>query len=216
MSRIKNFRSFCINESEELYFRKHLGNNASEYGSRARDYYGLGDDPSVLGKTQSFFQRMENRFERAATSMQSRIEQNRASRPYGGPNTGFEVLFGAASLLPNILKKVFGPTKYDFKKSKKDEVPLDLIRHTNEDFIREELPSIRTEEDLAKNIERLYQRGGVRMGQEPVLDDIARNRANIYYQRINNPGSQIFRTNNPSNPNIAPVPNNQPVSQPNN
>jgi hypothetical protein len=193
MSIIKNFKNFCLNESDDLYFRRHLGDNSSNYVDRSKKYYGLGDDASVLQKTESFFDRMEDRFNRASDIYQNKVNQNRASRPFGGPDTGFEILSGTASLIPNLLKRVFGPTKYDFSKSKREDIDVDLIRHTNNDFIRNELPSIRTEDDLASHIEGLYGRGGVNVGSEPVLDDIARNRANLYYQRQNNPNSPVLR-----------------------
>ena len=32
MRNIKEYRDFCINESEELFFSRHLGNDAKTYG----------------------------------------------------------------------------------------------------------------------------------------------------------------------------------------
>jgi len=200
MTRIKNFKDFCfINESaDDLFFRRHLGNTGSTYDSRAKNHYDLGDKPSVLTKTHNFFQRMEDRINRAAEIGKSQVRQNRAARPYGGPDTGFEILFGAVSVIPNVLKRVFAPTKYEFsKKASSDEaVDVEFIRHTNEDFAKNELPNIKTEDQLADHIGDLYSRGDVRMGEVPVLDDIARNRANLYYQHQENPNQPIFQPNN--------------------
>ena len=46
---------------------------------------------------------------------------------------------------------------------------------------------------LEDNVADLYQKGGVKRGQSPVLDDIARNRANLYYTREKNPNQPIFK-----------------------
>jgi hypothetical protein len=214
MSKIKNFKEFCLNENQDdIFFRRHLGDNSSSYTDRAKNYYDLGNDPSALTKTESFFQRMEDRFNRASSMMQAKVQQNRATRSYGGPDTGVELLFGAASVVPSILKRVFGPTKFDFKKSEKEEVPVELMRHTNEDFIRNELPSIHSEEDLAKHIEGLYGNGQVTVGKEPVLDDLAKNRANIYYQRQANPNSPVLKVPAANQPAYN---QQQPALQPNN
>jgi len=200
MYKIKNFKDFCqINESsEDLFFRRHLGNNASTYEDRAKNHYELGSNPTVLQKTRDFFQKMENRINRAAEIGKQQVRQNRSMRTHGGPDTGFEILFGALSVVPNVLKRVFGPTKYEFtKKSPSDEkVDIEFMRHTNEDFAQNELPSIKTEDQLADHIGDLYNRGDVVMGQVPVLDDIARNRVNLYYQHQANPAQPIFQTNN--------------------
>lgn len=200
MSKIKNFNDFCrINEAseEDLFFRRHLGNNASTYNDRAKNHYDLGDNPTVLSKVSNFFQKMENRINRAAEIGKNQVRQNRATRTHGGPDTGFEMLFGTLSVVPNVLKRVFAPTKYEFKKAPTEEtVDVDFMRHTNEDFVKNELPNIKTEEQLADHIGGLYNRGEVQMGQVPVLDDIAKNRANLYYQHQANPNQPIFQPNN--------------------
>ena len=211
MSRIKNFKDFCINESgsDDLLFRRHLGDTGATYRDRAKNHYGLGDDPTVLQRTGNFFDKMEERFNRASTIYQTKVEQNRAARPHGGPNTGFEILAGAASVVPSVLKRIFGSTKFEFGKGKEDEINVDLIRHTNDDFVRNELPSIRTEEDLASHIEGLYGKGNTKVGDVPTLDEISRNRANLYYTRERNPNSPVLRPS--STPNQM-----QPALQPNN
>jgi hypothetical protein len=200
MNRIKNFKEFSvINESEDdLFFRRHLGSNSSTYEDRSKNHYGLGDNPTILAKTRNFFQKMEDRINRAAEIGQSKVRQNRASRVHGGPDTGVEVLFGALSVVPNVLKRVFAPTKYEFSKKapSEDTVDINFMRHTNEDFANNELPNIKTEDQLADHIGDLYNRGEVKMGEVPVLDDIARNRVNMYYQNQANPNSPILQPNN--------------------
>lgn len=200
MSRIKNFRDFCsINESNESfddspYFVRHVGQSGSTYRDRVKNQWGLDPNPSILGKTRNFFQKMEDRINRAAEIGQRQVRQNRATRAHGGPDTGFEILFGAFSVVPNILKKIFGPTKYSFtKKRKSEEVDLELMKHLNQDFARNELPAIRTEEELADNIGEMYRKGGIQKGEVPVVDEIARNRAHIYYQKQANPYHPIFQ-----------------------
>lgn len=201
MTRIKNFKDFCINESESddgLFFRRHMGNNASTYNDRAKNYYELGDNPSILSKTENFFQKFEDRVNRGSEIYQSQVKQNRAQRAFGGPDTGFQILAGALSVVPNVLKRVFAPTKYEFMKKapSEDTVDVEFMRHTNEDFAKNELPNIKTEEQLADHVGELYNRGEVKMGQVPVLDDIARNRVNLYYQHQANPNQPIFQPNN--------------------
>jgi hypothetical protein len=202
MNKIKNFNDFCrINESndsnEDLFFRRHLGSNASTYDDRAKNHYGLGNNTTVLGKVRNFFAKMEDRINRAAQIGKQQVRQNRATRTHGGPDTGFEILFGALSVVPNVLKRVFGPTNYEFKKApSEDKVDVEFMRHTNEDFAQNELPNIKTEDQLADHIGDLYNRGDVAMGQVPVLDDIARNRVNLYYQHQADPAQPIFQTNN--------------------
>ena len=201
MNRIKNFKDFCIiNESsdEDLFFRKHLGNDASTYSDRAKNHYGLSNSPGILSKTRNFFQKMEDRINRAAAIGQQKVAQRRAQRAHGGPDTGVELLFGAFSVVPNVLKRVFGPTKYEFtrKAPSEEKVDVEFMRHTNEDFAKNELPNIKTEDQLADHIGDLYNRGEVKMGEVPVLDDIVRNRANMFYAQQENPNKPILQPNN--------------------
>jgi hypothetical protein len=119
----------------------------------------------------------------------------------GGPDTGYEALFGLTTIVPGVLKRIFGPTKYEFTRKSGDDVNLELMRHTNEDFVREDLPTIKSETQLEAHVDDLYKRGGVKPGEHPVLDDIARNRANLYYEREINPNSPLV------NPAMQPVNN---------
>jgi hypothetical protein len=123
------------------------------------------------------------------------MQQKRAERG-GGPNTGVEVLFGLPSVVPSVLKRVFGPTKFERIPKKDEQVDVEFIRHTNEDFVKNELPSIKTEKQLEDNVDDLYKRGGVKVGEVPALDDIAKNRANIYYAKQINPNQPVLEPNN--------------------
>lgn len=193
MKNLLLYESFCLKENEDNFFLRH--NQPQSYKKRAKETYGLSDNPSILKKTYDFFEKMEDRLNRMADLGSQYQREKRLARGEGGPNTGVELLFGLPSLVPSVLKKVFGPTKYEIQKKVKsdDVVDLDLMRHTNEDFIKSELPSIRTEQQLEDHIQDLYNRGGVSPRQVPVLDDIARNRANIFYQRQMNPNSPILQ-----------------------
>ena len=198
MRNIKEYRDFCINESEELIFGRHLGNDAKTYGDRAKNHYNLPEDASILQKTKSFFEYIENKLNNIAQAGQDITRQNRAVRG-GGLNTGYEILFGLPSIVPGVLKRVFGPTKYEISKrvpDKDEDVDVEFMRHTNEDFANNELPNIKTEDQLADHVGDLYNRGEVRMGEVPVLDDIVRNRVNIYYQNQANPNNPILQPNN--------------------
>ena len=72
------------------------------------------------------------------------------------------------------------------------------MRHTNDDFMREDLPSIRTEKQLEDHIEGLYRKAKVKRGEVPMFDDIANNRANLFYTRQTNPNHPALRPNNPA------------------
>jgi hypothetical protein len=195
MKNIQLYEHFCINESERVFFSRH--NQPTTYKERAKKTYGLSDNPTILQRTENFFQKMEDRLNRMAGEGDRLMKQKRAERG-GGPNTGVELLFGLPSVIPSVLKRVFGPTKFELAKKapKDDAVDLEFMRHTNEDFVKNELPSIRSEKQLEDNIADLYKRGDVRKGQSPVLDDIARNRANIFYTKQMNPNQQILQPNN--------------------
>ena len=198
MRNIKEYRDFCINESEELYFSKHLGNDAKTYKDRAKNHYNLPEDSTVLQKSHNFFQKMEDKLNNIAKAGQDITAQNRAVRG-GGLDTGYEMLFGLPSIIPGVLKRVFGPTKFEIAKKapvKDDEVDVDFMRHTNDDFAKNELPSIKTEQQLEDNITELYQKAQVNKGQVPALDDIGMNRAYLYYAKQKNPNQPIFQTNN--------------------
>lgn len=191
MKNIKDYRTFCLNESEGLFFNRH--NMGGRYEERTNDY-NVSQNPTVLGRVGNFFQKMENRLSRMADYGSNLAKSHRAERG-GGINTGYEALFGLTTVVPGILKRIFGPTKYEFSRKPDDKVDLDLMRHTNEDFIKNDLPSIRSEEQMISHADEIYKRGNIRPGDHPIVDDIVRNRANLYYERELNPNSEILRTN---------------------
>jgi hypothetical protein len=192
MKNIQLYEKFCISENERLFFTRH--NQPATYDGRVRNY-GLSDNPTILQRTENFFQRMEDRLNRMATIGTSLMQQKRAERG-GGPNTGVEVLFGLPSVVPSVLKRIFGPTKFEKIPKRDEQVDVEFIRHTNEDFVKNELPSINTEKQLEDNIDELYKKGGVKVGEVPALDDIARNRANSYYTKQINPNQPVLEPNN--------------------
>ncbi len=196
MRNIKEYRDFCINESQDLFFSRHLGNNAKTYQDRAKNYYDLPEDSTILQKTHNFFQKAEDRLNSIAQAGRNIVQQNRAVRG-GGLNTGFENLFGLVSVVPGVLKRVFGPTKFEISKKapSDDEVDVEFMRHTNEDFAKNELPNIKTEQQLEDNIADLYQKAQVKRGDMPVLDDIGMNRAYLFYSKQKNPNQPIFQPN---------------------
>lgn len=191
MKNLSNYKEFLLNESYGNYF---LDKKMSKkYPERAKSV-GLTDNPTILKKVYDFFNGMEERINKMADLGKTYQDQRRSERG-GKLNTGIESLFGAASVVPNVLKRVFGPTNYSIgKKINSDEsVDLDLLRHTNQEFIKNELPRIKTKNQLETNLEELYQRGGVKVKQSPILDEIARNRSTAYYMREMNPNSPIFQ-----------------------
>ena len=192
MKNIQLYEKFCISENERLFFTRH--NQPATYDMRVKNY-GLSDNPTILQRTENFFERMEDRLNRMASIGTSLMQQKRAERG-GGPNTGVEVLFGLPSVVPSVLKRIFGPTKFERIPKRDEQVDIEFIRHTNEDFVKNELPSINTEKQLEDNIDELYKKGGVKVGEVPALDDIARNRANIYYTKQMNPNQPVLEPNN--------------------
>jgi len=147
----------------------------------------LSDDPRVLSKVRNFFQKIENKIESAAY-YGKQLQQLRRAERGGGPNTGIEALFGLPSIIPNILKKIFGPSNVQWGKTPKDnEVDIEFMRHINKDFVENELPYIQNEAHLQDNILKMYQKAGVGKGYSPILDEIIRNRLNLYYTREINP-----------------------------
>jgi hypothetical protein len=195
MKNIQLYEKFCISENERLFLTRH--NLPATYDKRVRSY-GLSDNPTILQRTENFFERMEDRLNKMARIGSSLMQQKRADRGPGGegPNTGVEVLFGLPSVVPSVLKRIFGPTKFERIPKKDEQVDVEFIRHTNEDFVKNELPSIKTEKQLEDNVDDLYKRGGVKVGEVPALDDIAKNRANIYYAKQINPNQPVLEPNN--------------------
>lgn len=181
MKNIQEYHEFRLNESTDIFFARH--NYPVKYKERVKKIDPqLSDDPRVLGKVKGFFQKLEDRGETAGY-YGTQYQQLRRAERGGGPNTGVESLLGLLSLAPNILKRVFGPGKSTKDIPKDNEVNLDFIRHTDDNFAKNELPSIKNETDLSKNILNTYKKAGVNKGANPMLDELMRNRANLYYAK---------------------------------
>lgn len=183
-----------LNESNELYFPMHTGTRwfaQNTYDQRANSYRGVSTDPGILSKVGNFFQKIEDRLNAMTSYGHHQVQATRAARGDSKFNTGYETLFGLSSVVPGVLKRVFGGTNYEYKNVFADDKNIDLefMRHTNEEFVKSELPGIRNEDQLKINIEDLYKKAGVKPKENPVLDDIVRNRANLYYQYRQNPRS---------------------------
>jgi hypothetical protein len=70
--------------------------------------------------------------------------------------------------------------------------------------MKEDLPKIKNQGDLARNLADLYQKAGVKPKQNPALDEIARNRAAIYFSK--NPNEiPVDRGNFHTLPEIASI-----------
>lgn len=194
MKNLLEYEDF-LNESNGLAFPRHTVSRGYQntYDQRAGAYKGVSTDPGILSKVGNFFQKMEDRLNAMASYGQQQAQATRAARGNSKFNTGYELLFGLPSVVPGVLKRIFGGTNYEYKNVFADEGKADLefMRHTNEEFAKKELPGIRNEDQLSRNIEDLYKKGGVKPGQSAILDDIARNRANLYYQYQQNPQSVV-------------------------
>lgn len=191
MKNIQLYEEFCLNESSKSFFKKR--GMPENYKDRAKAY-GLSDNPSILGKVSNFFQKIEDRINNMAMVGKG-LQQSRRAERGGGPNTGIEALFGVASVVPNVLKRVFGPNNFELGRSinSDDQVDLEFMKHVNDDYIKRDLPKIRSEKQLEDNVSDLYQKAGVVRGKVPALDDIADNRANLFYSREMNPNQPIFQ-----------------------
>ena len=192
MKNIQNYKEFRLDESSTPFFSKN--NYPGKYKDRAKKLYDLPDNPTVLAKVRNFFQKMEDRMNTMAYYGAQYQQMRRAERG-GGPNTGIEALFGLGTVVPSVLKKVFGPTRASLveKNPENKEEYLKFMRHTNEEFVKNDLPRIKDESQLDANISRLYQKGGVKRKESPILDEVARNRANIFYSKQMNQNIPIYQ-----------------------
>jgi hypothetical protein len=159
------------------------------YEDRYSRYYKLPKDATILQKTERFFDKIEDRISRMASYGSQLMKQRRSERgPSSGAafNTGVESLFGLPAVVPYVLKRVFSPPGINFGSGQKDEVPkddevnLEWMRHTDEQFIKKDLPKIKNEDQMVAHIGELYKKAGVKPRQNPVLDDIVRNRYSIF------------------------------------
>lgn len=187
MNNIISYDKFSLNEKIDWYERAKLSRS---YQDRAREY-GLPADATVMAKAENFFQKMEDRLNYMATSAGQYQDLRRSER--GGNTefgTGIESTYGLVSVVPGVLKRIFAPTDASYSNKwggiqydnmKDEDVNLEFMRHTNNEFIEKELPKIKSEEELQNNIESIYKRGGVKPGEVPAVDDIAKNRINMYY-----------------------------------
>lgn len=180
MQNLLEYESFYEAKKEDLFFARH--NMPSNYADRARSYGIPIPGNSILTKVYNFLGGFENYLDRFASAYSSTMKQRRAERG-GGPNTGIESIFKLFSAVPGVLKRIFGPSVMKYKGAEKDQVSLELMRHTNEVYMKEDLPKIKNQGDLARNLADLYQKAGVKPKQNPALDEIARNRATIYFSK---------------------------------
>ena len=180
MQNLLEYESFYESKKDDLFFARH--NMPQNYADRARMYGIQAPGNSFFSKVSSFMGGLEESFDRFSQRLSSSIKARRAERG-GGPNTGIESIFRLFSVVPGVLKKIFGPSVMRFKGADKDQVSLDLMRHTNDVYSREELPKIKSQSDLARNIHDLYGRSGYRPNQNPLVDELARNRAALYFSR---------------------------------
>lgn len=185
MNNIIPYDKFSLNEKIDWYEKANLSRS---YQDRARDY-GLPADATVMAKAENFFQRMEDRLNYMATSAAQYQKQRTAERG-GNFDTGIESMYGIVSVVPGVLKRIFAPTEasytnqwggIQYDKMKDEDVNLEFMRHTNNEFMERELPNIKSETQLQNNIESIYKKGGVKPGEVPAVDDIAKNRINMYY-----------------------------------
>lgn len=154
----------------------------TKYYDRAK-LYGI-DIPgnTFLSKVSDFLGSFESYLDKFAESFSTQMKSRRSERG-GGPDTGIESVLKLFSAVPGVLKRVFGPSIVKYKGGDKDEISLDLMRHTNDVYTENDLPKIKTQRDLTKNLAELYKKAGYKPGQNPVIDEIARNRASIYFSR---------------------------------
>jgi len=180
MQNLLEYEAFYEAKKEDLFFSRH--NMPTNYADRARTYGIPVPGNSFLTKVSNFLGGFETYLDRFASSYSSAIKGRRAERG-GGPDTGIESIFKLFSVVPGVLKRIFGPSIMQYKGAEKDEISLELMRHTNDVYIKDELPKIKNQNDLANNLAGLYQKGGVKPKQNPVLDEIARNRTALYFSK---------------------------------
>jgi len=191
MKNIQNYREFRLNESVNSFYPRY--NYPSRYRERAKELYNLPTNPTVLDKVHNFFQKMETRIDNMAY-MGASAQQSRRAERGGGPNTGIESLFGIAAVVPSVLKRIFGPTADAVEKNPENkEEYLKFMRHTNDEFYKNELPKIKSEPQFETHIEDYYKKAGIKRGVNPTVDEVARNKANIFFSKQMNPNSVILQ-----------------------
>jgi hypothetical protein len=186
MKNLYTYKDFRVNENTQPYTVRHNRPWAPEnYMARANNYKGVSSDPGILSKVGDFFQKMEDRLNSMAAAGKQLARDRRSARPPSNFNTGYEILYDLVSVIPAVIKRIVGGTNYDYKNilsDEKSEESLKFIRHTNDEFIKKDLPVIKNEQHLFQNIDDLYKKSNINPGENLLLDEIARNRANIFYQ----------------------------------
>ena len=186
MNNIISYERFSLNEKIDWYDRAKLSAN---YQDRAREY-GLPADATVMAKTENFFQKVEDRLNYMATSAAQLQSQRRSERGPSEFGTGIESTYGLVSVVPAVLKRIFAPTDasytnkwggIQYDKMNDEDVNVDFMRHTNNEFMAKELPHLQSEDQLQSHVDNLYKKAKVKPGEVPAVDDIAKNRINMFY-----------------------------------
>ena len=186
MNNIISFERFSLNEKIDWYDKAKLSRS---YQDRAREY-GLPADATVMAKTQNFFQKAEDRLNYMATSAGQLQDQRRTERGASTFGTGIETTYGLVSVVPAVLKRIFAPSDasytnkwggIQYDKMKEEDVNLEFMKHTNNEFMAKELPHLQSEAQLQSHVDDLYKKAQVKPGEVPAVDDIAKNRINMFY-----------------------------------
>jgi hypothetical protein len=146
-------------------------------------------DETMTGWLYNFFNNLSAKFkefERVYTA-------NSYKDSFGKPiDSGLGWLIGTAgSMASNVAAKVFKPSDV-FKRNGKGilgslkspetdaDVTVDHQRLMNKDFIDNDLPNIKSENDMANWAARQYSKNGIRPNERPFFDQMVRNAAVSY------------------------------------
>lgn len=204
---MKYIRSYALFESSLKNYSKY---DSSKYTT----YTGQSTQPGWQDWIYNFFRSMQNRFENFDNYYKSNIAVKTSSGDRTPINTGLGWLIGkTGSLGSEVMAKIFEPGKFaslsgqgllgpkspsataattsvEGIKSSKDVRP-EHHRLLNDQFVKNDLPGIKSDDQMKDYIFNYYKNVGVPPGKNKVADDVAATYASTYY---NNKQSQGMLT----------------------
>lgn len=202
---MKYIRSYTLYESTLKVFEKY---DSSTYTT----YTGQSTQPGWQDWIYNFFRSMQNRFENFDNYYKSNIAVKTSSGDRTPINTGLGWLIGkTGSLGSEVMAKIFEPGKFaslsnqgllapkstsaagtsvEGIRSPKDVRP-EHHRLLNDQFVKNDLPGIKNDDQMKDYIFNYYKNVGIPPGKNKVADEVAATYASTYY---NNKQSQGMLT----------------------
>lgn len=183
---MKHLHSYTLFESNFKNYDKY---NSSKYSS----YTGGSTQPGWQDWMYNFFRSMQNRFENFNNYYRSNIAMKRTDGT--AIDTGLGWLIGkSGSLATDVMSKIFEPGKFAglsgqgllAKKSGEKGLSAKNVtpehhRLLNDEFVKNDLPGIKNDDQMKDYIFGYYKKIGVPPGNNKVADDVAATYASTYY-----------------------------------